>query len=895
MITKDNNGVYGAECFGSLLDELTKEMEDKTSKEKPIPTTNSIPNYYEFVPYTSRGTTYSIPKCYNDMSWSTDGDLLLSFAIGNADLRDIPCDTTSFFASESLKDKKLKIAIKNIIPSDLGNTLVLALYKEGTPEPLSVRTLYTEDFLEKSHIEIECSTDSYTFGNYFMLICGTGKDNDSPYDTMGDNIRYSFSILKHGAASGSASISNIALKKRENSHKEPTSGTVTLEMEFESRQTQNEIFTFLCTASNYMNMSAPVKYRPRNPNTKKIKVNFTSGCIWMKDTYHIYALHNSEPFYKATFSYDGTTFTLVETKKIDKHSPEYLFMKHLIEGEHERTWSDLSRMPGLSRCKASILSNLKQFIANSIRDKHGLKTIYSPCNYIVDFRDKKFLECFVKLATPHNDFEEGDCTEFIEPKYTSDPYEGLSEFIHSCNHSAMVLYNVGALLAPNGGNVLGHLEKWISEDDTRTLILCGTEPECRAVIATAPFLQKAFPKENIVKREHFTLPEQVHYMQRLFERYDYFMHEESEAALVRLLTAARDCGDAARWRTEELDRLFKESIYRRIVDRLTETEDAKVDNRKELLSILPEDLDIRFDSNTASEFEISMSGLNEMVGLGNLKEHFAQMFNYMRMEEKRRELGLTCKEQTAHHMIFTGNPGTGKTTVAEYIGKIFHSLGLLSKGEVIRTERTKLIGRYIGETERNMQRILEQARGNVLFIDEAYTLCDTAEDRKDFGSHVIDALLTVLAQPNPDMLVIMAGYKHEMDKMMNVNIGLEGRFPHKFHFEDYTADELMQIATTTLAKSDYVLEADAHDLLLEGIIETCANKDSHFSNARWILQTVANGILPAMSTRIMSCASILDRETLTTIKAEDVAAALDEFKYVPTKNIPRRSRIGFAV
>ena len=459
----------------------------------------------------------------------------------------------------------------------------------------------------------------------------------------------------------------------------------------------------------------------------------------------------------------------------------------------------------------------------------------------------------------------------------------------------MVLYNVGALLTPNGGNVLGHLEKWISEDDTRTLILCGTESECRTVIATAPFMQKAFPKENIVKRERFTLPEQVHYMQKLFERYDYFMCNESEAALVMLMTTARDSGDAARWRTEDLDRLFKESIYKRIIDRLTETEDTKADSKKELLSILPEDLDIKFDSNAASEFEVSMSELNEMVGLGNLKGHFTQMFNYMRMEEKRRELGLVCKEQTAHHMIFTGNPGTGKTTVAEYIGKIFHSLGLLSKGEVIRTERTKLVGRYIGETERNMQRILEQARGNVLFIDEAYTLCDTAEDRKDFGSHVIDALLTVLAQPNPDMLVIMAGYKHEMDKMMNVNIGLEGRFPHKFHFEDYTADELMQIATTTLAKSDYVLEADAHDLLLEGIIETCANKDSHFSNARWILQTVANGILPAMSTRIMSCASILDRETLTTIKAEDVAAALDEFKYVPTKNIPRRSRIGFAV
>ena len=287
--------------------------------------------------------------------------------------------------------------------------------------------------------------------------------------------------------------------------------------------------------------------------------------------------------------------------------------------------------------------------------------------------------------------------------------------------------------------------------------------------------------------------------------------------------------------------------------------------------------------------------IQDLIGLEVLKNKL-DVFKRQAMYQKHlREKGFTNLSDFSMHMIFTGNPGTGKTTVAEYIGKIFHSLGLLSKGEVIRTERTKLVGRYIGETERNMQRILEQARGNVLFIDEAYTLCDTEEDRKDFGSHVIDALLTVLAQPNPDMLVIMAGYKHEMDKMMNVNIGLEGRFPHKFHFEDYTADELMQIATTTLVKSDYMLEADAHDMLMEGIIETCANKDSHFSNARWILQTVANGILPAMSTRIMNGASVLDRETLSTIKAEDVAIALSEFKYVPAMSIPRRNRIGFAV
>ena len=144
-------------------------------------------------------------------------------------------------------------------------------------------------------------------------------------------------------------------------------------------------------------------------------------------------------------------------------------------------------------------------------------------------------------------------------------------------------------------------------------------------------------------------------------------------------------------------------------------------------------------------------------------------------------------------MIFTGNPGTGKTTVAKMVGKIYHALGQLSTGEVIVTGRSQLVGRFIGETEKNMQEILERARGNVLFIDEAYTLYDGASDHKDFGFRVLESLLAVLALEHADILVIFAGYEKEMKAMMDANLGLWGRFPHQFHFEDYSVDELLQI------------------------------------------------------------------------------------------------------
>ena len=159
------------------------------------------------------------------------------------------------------------------------------------------------------------------------------------------------------------------------------------------------------------------------------------------------------------------------------------------------------------------------------------------------------------------------------------------------------------------------------------------------------------------------------------------------------------------------------------------------------------------------------------------------------------------------------------------------------------------------------------------------------------------ALLTVLAQPNPDTLIIMAGYQDEMDRMMRVNQGLQGRFPHKFHFDDYSEEELMQIATAMLDKNGYSLDTAAREELLKGIDEACKNKDQFFSNARWMGQVVMKGMLPAMSARIMSSNFIADKETFTTIKEEDVRSALDKFRFTSVKSVKneKRQSIGFAV
>ena len=225
------------------------------------------------------------------------------------------------------------------------------------------------------------------------------------------------------------------------------------------------------------------------------------------------------------------------------------------------------------------------------------------------------------------------------------------------------------------------------------------------------------------------------------------------------------------------------------------------------------------------------------------------------------------------------------------LGRIYHSLGLLSKGEVIAVDRPRIVGQYIGDTENNMQQILQEARGNVLFIDEAYTLYGSDDDR-DFGRHAVECLLTVLSQKDPDMLIVFAGYEKEMDKLMSMNPGLVGRFPNKFRFADYTTDELMEIADLQFQKDEYVLSEQAREKLRWSIDSMVKQHSKNFSNARWVEQFVNNGIIPAMADRLVSMPHAFTRDTYQRIEVEDVEAAMRKFN-TQTVELRQRRAVGF--
>lgn len=262
--------------------------------------------------------------------------------------------------------------------------------------------------------------------------------------------------------------------------------------------------------------------------------------------------------------------------------------------------------------------------------------------------------------------------------------------------------------------------------------------------------------------------------------------------------------------------------------------------------------------------------LESLVGLENIKQSVMAHASLVNLNNKRMELGL-FNHMPPMHMVFTGNPGTGKTTVAELIGEIYYGMGVLSSGHLVEVDRSKLVGQYIGDTEKNTLNAIKSAAGGVLFIDEAYNLFTNDPDRRDFGMRVIETLLTYLSLEKTNMIVILAGYTIEMEHLLQSNPGLKSRFSYIFHFNDYTPEQLMKIGGFVMKKEHYEITPEAEKKLTQYVINAYSNKDEHFGNGRFVTRLLTTKIIPNVSSRLykMDSASI-SREDLVTITEADI-------------------------
>jgi SpoVK/Ycf46/Vps4 family AAA+-type ATPase len=266
-----------------------------------------------------------------------------------------------------------------------------------------------------------------------------------------------------------------------------------------------------------------------------------------------------------------------------------------------------------------------------------------------------------------------------------------------------------------------------------------------------------------------------------------------------------------------------------------------------------------------------MKSLNEMIGLTSVKTKVNDYISYLKFLKLRQEQGFDEGGKFSLHSVFTGNPGTGKTTVAKMIGQIYHKMGLLSKGKVTEVGRAELVGKFIGQTAPQVKEIIEKARGGVLFIDEAYSLMREGDSSNDFGQEVVEILLKEMSDGKGDLAIIVAGYPKEMNHFLSSNPGLRSRFNLFFHFDDYLPQELMDIARFTAGKRNVALSPEAETLLYDNLIEAYRNRNATFGNARlvtsWIDESKMN-----MGLRLMRSAdpSKLSADDLKTIQLDDV-------------------------
>lgn len=297
------------------------------------------------------------------------------------------------------------------------------------------------------------------------------------------------------------------------------------------------------------------------------------------------------------------------------------------------------------------------------------------------------------------------------------------------------------------------------------------------------------------------------------------------------------------------------------------------------------------DTTTNEEKSEPLVSLDHLTGIKSVKEKLALYERVVRFNKMRADNGLPYVKAPLHAM-FLGSPGTGKTTVAKLMGKMLRRAGVLSRGHVVIKERATLLGQnYNSESEKTLK-ALEEAQGGILFIDEAYQLYQ-GDDPRDPGKFVIETLMTALAdESNRDWMLILAGYPDNMMKMLNMNPGFKSRIPDSniYVFDDYTEQELMEIAENYLTSNHYSLSDEARSALAKRVNIDHLHRDKNFGNARYIINMIQTDILPAMARRVTS-AETFDCKTLTEILPCDIPSR----DTTPARHSESRQRIGFTI
>ena len=430
-------------------------------------------------------------------------------------------------------------------------------------------------------------------------------------------------------------------------------------------------------------------------------------------------------------------FSLDDRLNVSSGDPElclYSGVEHTMTSclqTSDSGWSYLAGQPGMAQFRRRVMNVRHLLLFNEFRKDVGQKALSTNENYLICTRNNdltpEVVRAFQSLVAFDYGFSHVDCTTLFDLS-RSNPFEPLTEQLSEADRKVLCLTHLNELATSNGKLCMRKILDRVRESNGSTLLwLCGTRQEIDELLNLFPSLRQFFTTNSYVEQEPYTAFELV---QAFF---DELRKENLESDMVvrnklsQTILQGWEQGALTNWTLSDIRRFIADEIMPRYLERAM----PLMENYE---TTLLSEGDIPFDKLTAtgSAFEESMRELNAMIGLDSVKQGIMTMANQTRLSLERRRRGLKANGNLVFHSIFTGNPGTGKTTVARQLGKLYHALGLLSKGEVIAVDRTRLVGQYIGQTEENMKVILEEAKGNVLFVDEAYTLYTGTDDNKDF-------------------------------------------------------------------------------------------------------------------------------------------------------------------
>ena len=417
-----------------------------------------------------------------------------------------------------------------------------------------------------------------------------------------------------------------------------------------------------------------------------------------------------------------------------------------------------------------------------------------------------------------------------------------------------------------GAQALEKLMKRMEDDRGKFVVIAaGYRTEMDNLFRVNPGFRSRF--NYFLNIEDYT-PEQLFQIMLVFAKEKkYLFSEQAEALAMKMITELYNSRDKDFANGRTMRSLF-DQICKKQAQRL-QGESISMMSNEELMTI--EDQDIPYEAPQAVDYSECLKKLDGLVGLGGVKKEISNLAAYLNLQIKRGESNTF----QGKHYVFTGNPGTGKTTVARIMADVFKTLGIVSRGQLVEADRAKLVAGYSGQTAIKTNQLVDQAMGGVLFIDEAYTL--KSNDGDSFGAEAIDTLLKRLEDDRGKFICIVAGYTDQMHDFIDTNPGLKSRFTQTIHFDDYTPDELTQIFINLAKAKSFTIDDDTKAAIHREFEQLYLRRDKNFGNAREA-RRIFDGAVERQSQRLVKLMSDpgFQEEDMYKLTKEDLPMAQNE-------------------